>query len=250
MKTNKNVETLPLINSPQFSCMSPNTKIFKLSKAFDDQSKKITNSKSQITKLTELTKLMEKTHQKEKDTLENHIERRGCALESTNKLRNIVIFEKNNLDIENKKLKKELKQLQNKLLFLELENKKLKQQDTTNSRNSIRQPKGIKHKKMKQDETNLQTGEKKKSFRKELENNKENINENKNKKKNKKSKLLKIRKYSCDFILSKRIKNNIEGYGPISFCGEPLIENKNNDQQFHQPKNKQKKKKKIFKKRK
>ncbi|KAJ6227358.1 hypothetical protein M0813_09939 [Anaeramoeba flamelloides] len=202
MKTNKNVETLPLINSPQFSCMSPNTKIFKLSKAFDDQSKKITNSKSQITKLTELTKLMEKTHQKEKDTLEK------------------------------------------------LENKKLKQQDTTNSRNSIRQPKGIKHKKMKQDETNLQTGGKKKSFRKELENNKENINENKNKKKNKKSKLLKIRKYSCDFILSKRIKNNIEGYGPISFCGEPLRENKNNDQQFHQPKNKQKKKKKIFKKRK
>ncbi|KAJ6238594.1 hypothetical protein M0813_25818 [Anaeramoeba flamelloides] len=247
-KKNKRFTTLKMIKAPNISCYSPNTQIIKLSETVTDQSKKIYQSKKKISKLTNLTKVMKKVHKKEKDTLEHQMERRMTALESSNELRNTIVLQKKQLQIENRNIKQQLKELKKRILLLEIENTKLKNKNT---KKSILKPRN-KNKKLEQ------KIKKKHRISKQVHtktNNNNNNNNNNNKEnlnlfrlKNNNQKRIKIRQKSCDFTFSKNVTSSFEDFELISPSPQIPSEKKLTDKHFYQifP-NKAKKKKKLKK---
>ncbi|KAJ3431512.1 hypothetical protein M0812_20424 [Anaeramoeba flamelloides] len=240
-KKNKSFTTLKMIKAPNLSCYSPNTQIIKLSETVTDQSKKIYQSKKKISKLTNLTKVMKKVHKKEKDTLEHQMERRMTALESSNELRNTIVLQKKQLQIENRNIKQQLNELKKRILLLEIENTKLKNKNT---KKSILKPRN-KNKKLEQ-KIKKKHRISKQVHIKTNNNNKENLNlfilKNNNQKR------MKIRQKSCDFTFSKNVTSSFEDFELISPSPQIPSEKKLTDKHFYQifP-NKAKKKKKLKK---
>ncbi|KAJ3448815.1 hypothetical protein M0813_27843 [Anaeramoeba flamelloides] len=110
------------------SCCSPNSKISRLTQEIQQQSDDISRSQYQIFQLTETNQQMKKNHKKEQDKLSSHLERRLLALEESNQLRNKINLEKRRMKKENNLLKKKLAFVNQRMLELEIENTKLKNQ--------------------------------------------------------------------------------------------------------------------------
>ncbi|KAJ6245903.1 hypothetical protein M0813_19662 [Anaeramoeba flamelloides] len=110
------------------SCDSPNSKVTRLTQEILQQSDDISRSQYQIFRLTEINKEMKKNHKKEQDKLNSHLDRRLQALEKSNQLRNKINLEKRRMKKENTLLKKKLAFVNQRMLELEIENTKLKNQ--------------------------------------------------------------------------------------------------------------------------